>query len=40
MCHEGHTIKPGTPEHGTPAERQSNVGTPRNNGGIPEHHRS
>ena len=23
-----HTIKPGTPEHGTPAERRNNAGTP------------
>ena len=22
-----HTIKPGTPEHGTPAERRNNAGT-------------
>ena len=33
----GLTIKPGTPEHGTPAE-QRNSGTPRNSGGTTEHY--
>ena len=40
----GPHFEPGTPEHGTPAERRNNgtrntsgiAGTPRNNGGTPQ----
>ena len=37
-----HTIKPGTPEHKTPAEHQGTreYGTLRNSGGTTEHKRN
>ena len=34
VIYKQHTIKPGTPEHGPPAEQR----TPRNSGGTTEHY--
>ena len=36
MCHEGHTIKPGTPEHRGTTEQRRNTKEQRRNTGTPQ----